>query len=136
MLSQKIIIQDGFVPITKVAKDPHQNISILIEHYLKSIPILCWIIACALFLESIKFKPVVTLISILGWTENAIKICIMPKFTKLFYQKNHLPMLILLRLDAITYNLSKSLQMANLTKIELADGFLLKLTNNFIEKII
>jgi hypothetical protein len=96
----------------------------------------CLIIVYALFLELIKFKHVVTQILTLGWMENVIKICIMQKFMKLYFQKNLLLMLILLKLDAIMFNLFKFHQQANLIKIELVDGLHLKLINNDIEKII
>ena len=136
MLYLRITTQDGYVPITKDAKDPHQNIFTLIELYLRFTQIKCLIIVYALFLELIKFKHVVTQILTLGWMENVIKICIMQKFMKLCFQKNLLLMLILLKLDAIMFNLFKFHQQANLIKIELVDGLHLKLINNVIEKII
>ena len=136
MLFLRITIQGGFVLITKDAKDLHQNIFIQIELYLKFIQIRCLIIVYALYLELIKFKHAVIQISILGWMENVIKICIMQKFMKLYFLKSHLLILILLKLDAIMYNLFKFHQQVNLTKTELVVGLLLKLINKDIERII
>jgi hypothetical protein len=75
-------------------------------------------------------------ISILGWMENVIKICIMQKFMKLYFLKSHLLILILLKLDAIMFNLFKFHQQVNLTKTELVVGLPLKLINKDIERII
>ena len=136
MLYLKITTQDGYVHITKDAKDLHQNIFTRIELYLRFTQIKCLIIVYALYLELIKFKHVVIQILTLGWMENVIKICIMQKFMKLYFQKSHLLMLILLKLDAIMFNLFKFHQQANLIKIEPVDGLHLKLINNDIEKII
>ena len=124
------------MPIIKVVRALHWNISIQTELYSKFILILCWIIVYAQSLELIKFKHAVIQILILGWMVNAIKTCTMPKFMKLFFQKNLLLMLTLLKSDAIMYNLSKFHQMENLIKIEPVDGLLLKLINKDIEKII
>ncbi len=136
MLFLKITTLGGFVLITKDAKDLHWNIFIQIELYLKFTLIRCQIIVYALFLELIKFKHAVIQISILGWMENVIKICIMQKFMKLYFLKSHLLILILLKLDAIMFNLFKFHQQVNLTKTELVVGLPLKLINKDIERII
>ena len=136
MLFLRITTLGGFVLITKDAKDLHQNIFIQIELYLKFTLIRCLIIVYALSLELIKFKHVVIQISILGWMENVIRICIMQKFMKLYFLKSHLLILILLKLDAIMYNLFKFHQQVNLTKTELVVGLPLKLINKDIERII
>ena len=136
MLFLRITTLGGFVLITKDAKDLHQNIFIQIELYLKFTLIRCLIIVYALSLELIKFKHAVIQISILGWMENVIRICIMQKFMKLYFLKSHLLILILLKLDAIMYNLFKFHQQVNLTKTELVVGLPLKLINKDIERII